>query len=344
MQALVKYGLEDGNVELRDAPEPQMDPRQVLLAVKAVGVCGSDLDMWHNTQSWRIKLPVILGHEFSGVIAQVGSEVKSWQVGDRVACETAAIVDGTCVYCLSGQYNLCPNRKGYGNQTDGAFTRYVVARPHILHRLPENVSFEQGALTEPNAVVYNALVEKSFIKPGETVVIQGAGAIGILAVQMARIRGAGTIILAGTERSKRRLEIGAELGARYTVNIEREDPVALVKSLGDGFGADVVVDCTGSSAALEQSLEMVRPAGRIVKPGWGREAMDFSLDPLVGKAVTLQGSFSHTYPTWEHVLALLRTHQINLDPVIGGIYPLPDWKQAFMDMERGANVKSVVVM
>src|SRR5512140_4005321 len=98
MQALVKYGLEDGNVELRDAPQPEPGPRQVLLEVKAIGVCGSDLDMWHNTQSWRIKLPVILGHEFSGVIEQVGPEVEGWRVGDRVACETAAYVDGVCCY------------------------------------------------------------------------------------------------------------------------------------------------------------------------------------------------------------------------------------------------------
>src|SRR5512140_2068133 len=170
MQAVVKFGHQDGEVEIRDVPEPTITPDQVLLDVKAVGVCGSDVHLWHENQSWPIKLPLVLGHEFSGVVAQVGDRVTGFKVGDRVTCETAAVVDGTCIYCLSGQYNLCPNRKGYGNQTNGAFTYYVVARPHILHRLPENVSFEQGALTEPNAVVYNALVEKSSIKPGETVV------------------------------------------------------------------------------------------------------------------------------------------------------------------------------
>ena len=343
MRALVKYGRQNGDVEVRDVPEPsKAGPDQVLIEVKAAGVCGSDIHMWREQQSWAVKLPLVLGHEFCGVVADVGSNVNGFQTGQRVACETAASVCGQCVYCLSGNYNLCPNRLGYGALADGAFTSYVMARPQILHHIPDNVPFEHAALTEPICVAYNALVEKTMMKPGDLVVIQGPGPIGIMALQIVRLRGAGTIVVLGTDADAHRLEVAAELGAHHTVNIQREDAAALVKSLGDGFGADLIVDCTGVSRALKQSMDLVRPNGRITKIGWGPQPLDFSLDPLVGKAVTLQGSFSHTYPTWERVLGLLSTGQVNLDPVIGGVYGLDEWEEAFSKMEEGHSVKSVL--
>ncbi len=344
MKALTKFGPQNGDVEIRDIPQPEPKPDEVLLEVKAAGVCGSDLHMWREHHSWEIKLPLVLGHEFSGVVVDMGKQVSGFQPGDRVTCETAATVCEECIYCRSGNYNLCPHRLGYGALIDGAFTRYVTARPQILHRIPDNVPFEQAALTEPICVAYNALVEKTSIKPGNTVVIQGPGPIGIMALQVARLRGAGTLVMLGTNADTRRLAVAAELGAHYTLNIQQDDPLALVRSLGDGLGADLVVDCTGVSRALQQSLELVRPNGCITKIGWGPQPLDFNLDPLVGKAVTLQGSFSHTYPTWERVLGLLSTGHINLKPVIGGIYPLEQWEEAFLAMESGVNVKSVLVM
>lgn len=345
MRALVKYGSQDGNVELREIPEPAKPaPNQVILEVKAAGVCGSDIHMWRENHSWAVKLPLVLGHEFCGVVAEVGSDITGFKPGDRVVCETAASVCNQCVYCLSGNYNLCPHRKGYGALADGAFTRYVAARPQILHRIPENVPFEHAALTEPICVAYNALVEKTSMKPGDLVVIQGPGPIGIMALMVAKLRGASTVIVLGTDADEHRLEVAAMLGATHVVNVQREDAAKLVRSLGDGFGANLVADCTGVSRALKQSMELVRPNGTITKIGWGPQPLDFSLDPIVGKAVTLQGSFSHTYPTWERVLGLLSSGQIDLKPVIGGLYGLSDWYEAFSRMEEGQNVKSVLVM
>ena len=342
MKAIVKYDRVDKAVEIRDVPEPVIGPDQVLLEVKAVGVCGSDVHMWREHQSWAIKLPLVLGHEFAGVIAEVGENVTGWQVGDRVACETAAEVCGTCSYCVSGNYNLCPHRLGYGALIDGSMTQYVAARPAILHRVPDHVPLEYAALTEPVCVAMNALVEKTTIKPGDLTVIQGPGPIGIMALQVAKIQGAGPIIVTGTDIDEHRLEVAAQLGADYVVNIQREDPLDLVRSLGDGFGADLVVDCTGVSAALQQAMALVRPNGRITKIGWGPQPLNFSLDPLVQKAVTLQGSFSHTFGTWERVIRLMGSGQLNLDPVIGGVYGIDDWETAFAKMEEGENVKSVL--
>ncbi len=346
MQALVKFDSRPDAVELRDIPEPPAPgPNEVVLEVRAAGVCGSDLHMWQENHSWEIRLPLVLGHEFCGVVADVGANVTKVSNGDRVACETAAQICHQCSYCLSGAYNLCPNRLGYGALADGAFTHYVTARAEILHPIPQGVPFAHAALTEPVCVAYNALVEKTAaMKPGDTVVIQGAGTIGIMALLVTRLRGASDIIVLGTNVDDHRLGVAAELGASRVINIEQEDPVEHVMSLGDGFGADLVVDCSGVSAALEQALALVRPNGLITKIGWGPQPLGFNLDPLVAKAVTLQGSFSHTYNTWERVLALMGSGQLNLDPVIGGQYPLDDWHNAFERMEAGDNVKSVLIL
>ena len=343
MRAVVKYGRQPGDVAVQEVPEPQMGPDQVLVEVGAVGVCGSDIHLWHENQSWAIQCPVILGHEWAGTIVDVGQNVGGWAPGDRVAVETAAFVCGQCRYCLTGAYHMCPHRQGYGNLIDGAMTRYVAVRPQILHRIPPNVPFTYAALTEPACVATQALTVNARVKPGDTVVIQGAGTIGAMALQLARISGAGTLIVLGTDVDAHRLEVAAELGAHYTLNVQREDAAALLRSLGDGFGADVVVDCTGVSAALKQALDLVRPLGTVVKIGWGPQPLNFSLDPLVAKAATLQGSFSHTYGTWERVLQLMASGQLNLDPMIGGIYPLDDWKAGFHAMEAGDNIKSVLV-
>ncbi len=344
MQALIKYGRADKNVELREIPQPpDPAPGQVIVQVRAAGVCGSDLHMWREHQSWAIKLPLVLGHEFCGTVAAVGAGVAGFREGDRVAVETAAEICGVCAFCHSGDYNQCPGRLGYGALHDGAFTQFVTARQQILHHIPDNVPFEHASLTEPICVAYNALVEKTpLIRPGDTVVIQGPGPIGMMALLVAKLRGA-KIIMLGTRHDALRLQVASQIGAARTLNIDEDDPLELIRSLGDGFGADLVVDCTGVSIALKTALELTRPNGIIAKIGWGPQPLDFSLDPLVQKAITLQGSFSHLHATWERALQLLSSGQIDLTPIIGGAYPLANWEEAFEQMEAGVNVKSVLL-
>ena len=345
MDALIKFGLADKEVELRAIPQPpDPEPHQVIVEVSAAGVCGSDLHMWRAHQSWEIKLPLVLGHEFCGRIAAIGTAVQHFKVGDRVAVETAAEICGGCAFCHAGNYNQCPHRLGYGALHDGAFTQYVAARQQILHHIPANVPDEHAALTEPICVAYNALVEKTpLIRPGDAVVIQGPGPIGMMALLLAKLRGASQIIMLGTDLDRQRLQIARQIGATATLNIDEDDPIELLRSIGDGYGADLIVDCTGVSIALKSALEMVRPNGIITKIGWGPQPLNFTLDPLVQKAVTLQGSFSHLHSTWERALALLSSGQIDLSPIIGGVYPLGDWQAAFEEMEAGSNVKSVLL-
>jgi alcohol dehydrogenase/L-iditol 2-dehydrogenase len=344
MKAIVKFGYGDREVEVREAPEPELEPGQVLIATKAVGVCGSDVHMWRNNQSWDIKIPVTMGHETAGVIVGVGDGVEGWSLGERVVCETAAFICGRCALCRTGRYNLCPDREGFGNLRDGAFAELLLAPPRVLHRIPEGVSFEEAAMTEPFAVAYNALVERSTVTPGDLVVIQGFGAIGALSLQVARLRGASTIVVLGTDRDELRLNKAREMGADYTVNVQREDASVVVGKLHDGLGADVVVDATGVSLALQQGLELVRPLGSIVKIGWGPQPLGFSLDPLVQKAVTLYGSFSHSWSTWERVLGLFESGSLDAQGVLGGVYKVEEWEEAFEAMESGRNIKSVIAM
>ena len=344
MRALVKFGDNDGDVEVRDIAVPDVLPGTVLIRTVAVGVCGSDLHMWRNKHSWPTRLPVALGHELAGTIAEVGENVDGWAVGDRVVCETAAYICGVCELCRTGHYNLCPWREGYGAIRDGAFSEFLLAEPRVLHRIPDGVSFEQAALTEPFSVAFNAVVERASITPGDLVVIQGIGAIGALVLQVARLRGAGTTVVLGTTIDEQRLQKALVLGADHIVNISTSDPAALIRSLGDGLGADLVVDATGVSIALAQSLELVRPLGSIVKVGWGPQPLGISLDPLVAKAVTLYGSFSHSWKTWERVLGLFATNKLDPSAVLGGVYPLSEWEEAFSAMEAGRNIKSVIRM
>lgn len=334
--AVVNYSSEPHSVELREFTRPEPGPEDVILAVEAVGVCGSDLHQWTSSHSWKVNYPVVLGHEFGGVIVAKGAAVKNWSEGDRVVSETAAVIDPDSPLSRAGLYNLDPTRKGFGYGVDGAMTRYVRVPARCLHRVPAGLPMEHAALTEPCCVAYNAVINNAKIRPGDRVIVLGPGPIGILCAAMARLHGA-QVALVGLERDKVRLEKAKAYGCEVIIG----DASAWAKQR-DGLGADGVIDAAGVSAALKAALELVRPNGWISKVGWGPQPLNFSLDPLVQKNITLQGSFSHNWPVWERVLALLASGQLDLKPVIGGVWGLEAWHEAFEKMHSGAIVKAVL--
>ncbi len=342
MKAVVNYAPEPGSVELREIAEPTPRAGEVVLRVRAVGVCGSDLHQYHGTHSWQVNYPVVLGHEFAGVIEVVGEGVQGWQVGDRVVSETAAGICEQCIYCRSGRYNLCPHRLGFGYGTHGAMTRYVRVPARLLHRIPENVSFEDAAMAEPCAVAAHAVLELSHIKPGDTVVVFGSGPIGVLCYQMARLCSPRWVALVALSTDGARLQMAESVGVAPILFADRDDLEGWVRRHTDGYGADVVIDAVGASAVLEPCLRVVRPDGQITKVGWGPEPLGFSLDPLVGKQVRLQGSFSHTWATWERVLYLMSSQQLRLAPM-RRLFPLSQWREAFHAMQERRTIKSMLV-
>lgn len=333
--AVVNFAPEAGSVEVREFERPQIGQDDVLVEVAAVGVCGSDLHQWTASHSWPVNYPVVLGHEFAGVVVETGRNVTAWKEGDRIASETAAVIDLDNPMSRQGLYNLDPTRKGFGYGVDGAMTNYARVPARCLHRVPEGLSLDHAALTEPCCVAYNSVVGNSRINPGDRVLVIGPGTIGILCAAIARLSG-GDVAILGLESDSARFEIAKQ----YSVT-----PLTDARDWAmdrDGLGADVIIDAAGVSATLKLALELVRPAGWITKVGWGPKPLDFSIDPLVQKNVTLQGSFSHNWPMWERVLALLANGQLDVDPIIGGRWSLEEWNDAFEKMHTGQIVKSIL--
>ena len=334
--AVVNYAEQKGSVDIREITKPKIGDEDVLLEVVNVGVCGSDLHQWTADHSWKVNYPVVLGHEFGGYIAEVGNRVKDWKAGDKVVSETAAVINPNNPLSRQGLYNLDPDRKGFGYGVNGAMTKYVKVPARCLHRVPEHLSFEQACLTEPCCVAYNAVVNNSKIKPGDRVIVLGPGTIGILCAAIAKLCGA-EVAVTGLQTDMHRLNIAKKYGCEIIVG----DAMAWVKQR-DGLGADCVIDAAGTSITLKIALDLVRPNGQITKVGWGPQPLNFSLDPLVQKNVTLQGSFSHNWPVWERVIALMASGQLDVQPIIGGVWSITEWHEAFEKMHKGEVVKSVL--
>jgi alcohol dehydrogenase/L-iditol 2-dehydrogenase len=334
--AVVNFAPEKFSVELRDVELPTIGEDDVLLEVAAVGVCGSDLHQWTADHSWPVNYPVVLGHEFAGHIREVGPRVVGWQSGDRAVSETAAVIDPLNPLSRQGLYNLDPTRKGFGYGVNGAMTRYARVPARCLHRVPDSLPLERACLTEPCCVAFNAVVGNSSIRPGDRIVVMGPGPIGLLCAAMARLQGA-EVAVAGLARDRTRLAIAEQYGCTALVNDLHDWAKAV-----DGLGADGVIDAAGTNATLQIALELVRPAGWITKVGWGPGPIGFTLDPLVQKNVRLQGSFSHNWPIWERVIHLLDSGQLDVSPIVGGIWPLDQWHTAFEAMHSGEIAKAVL--
>lgn len=334
--AVVNYAPEKGSVEIREIEKPVIGEEDVLLEVANVGVCGSDLHQWTADHSWPVNYPVVLGHEFAGNIVEIGSRVINWKEGDRVVSETAAVIDTNNPMSKIGLYNLDPTRKGFGYGVNGAMTRFVKVPARCLHKVPDEIPFEHACLTEPCCVAYSAVVENTGLKPGDRVIVLGPGTIGILCAAMARLCGA-QVAIVGLEADRHRLDIAKQYGCETIIGDATEWAFKR-----DGLGADCVIDAAGSSITLKIAMQLVRPNGKITKVGWGPQPLGFNLDPLVQKNIRLQGSFSHNWPMWERVLALMASGQLNVKPIIGGVWPVTDWHTAFEKMHKGEIVKSIL--
>lgn len=343
MKAVVKYAEKDGATELRDnVPIPEIGPNDVLVKVNSIGICGSDPHMHHNNVSYPVDVPLILGHEFSGVIEKKGKNVTKYKEGDRVTSETHAEYCGECLMCKTNNYPLCKDRKGFGFGVDGAYADYVKVPERILHRVPENISLDEAALTEPLCVAYNLVVKNMTVNPGDSVVVIGPGPIGILSAKMCSIAGASDIIVVGTKGDEERLEKAKQYGATMTLNSSKDDVLSIIKEKNEGYGADVVIDAAGPASTLKLAIETVRPEGIVNKIAWGPKPINYSLDPIIEKAVTIRGSFSHTWDVWEKSLKLLENNQVDLSGLITHTLDLKDWKKGFDLVESREGLKVVL--
>ena len=343
MKAVVKTDVGMDNMEYMDIPEPEVSGDLVKIKVAYSGICGTDLHAFKGTYP-STKPPVILGHEFSGIVTEVGPDVKKIKVGDRVTSETTYKTCGVCPMCLSKDYNLCGNRQGIGTQINGSMAEYLVNREESIHVLPDSVSLKSASLTEPLACGVHAVLEKGNVQAGDVCVVFGAGAIGQMVAQVAKGQGA-TVIVAGLTHDKNRFELAKQAGVDRCVDQQTEDLKQIVMDMTNNVGADKCFECSGAVPALNKALEIVRRKGTVVQMGVFEHSHEtIWTDLILHREIVYVGSRSQKPSSWVTALKLMEEKKVVPETIIGEYVTLENWRQGFDNMIKGEVTKGVIVL
>jgi L-iditol 2-dehydrogenase len=341
MRALRKLKNGKGNVEIAEIEIPQLSDNEVLIQVERAGICGTDVHIYHDKFD-KVRPPVTLSHEFCGIVVEVGPAVSGWNKGDRVTCETSAHYCGSCPFCQKGQTQLCDGRLGYGYSKDGAFANYIKVQHHLLHKLPDHISFTEGALCEPLAVATHVVMERSSVKEGDIVLVAGPGTIGLLVLQVVLNTGARAIV-AGLKKDEERLQLASKLGAEFTVEVDTEDLTAYISDITKGSGVDIAYDCTGSAGGVKGCLSALRKGGEFVAVGLLGQTMNFDLDQVTLREINIKGCFAHNHGSWEKAINLLNLKKIDLKSLVSAELPLQRWKEAFEMFQKCDGLKVLLL-
>ena len=339
MRAIMKTSVGVGNVELKETDEPKVLAGQVKIKVEYVGICGTDVKIRAN-KAWS-NPPVILGHEYSGTVYEIGEGVTEVKPGDRVVSETAQIICGKCAHCINGTYLMCKDRLSIGYGTHGAFADYIVVREAIVHKIPDNVTLEEAALCEPLAVAAHAVFDLTTLLPTDYVVVLGCGAIGLLTAQVVKAWGA-TCIITGLDNDSHRLKMAKELGFEHVINVQKTDITSEIMKITNGQGADYVFDCTGSKVAISEGINMLKRRGTMVQIGLTDQVLEIPYASLFQNEQTIKGSFGHKWNNWRQALQLLEQKKVETKPLISDIFPIDEWEQAFDKAERLEGIKILI--
>ena len=348
MKALVKTDRGPGHLSLLDWPVPQIGDNDLLIQVKAAGICGSDLRMKNLGNSENLRPPVVVGHEFAGVIAQVGKNVRGFQVGQRVVSDNSGDLCGQCDMCARGNYLMCAHRVGLGSGMDGGFAPYVKISGHLLsvnpqslYTIPDNVSFEEASLMDPICNAYKAVAEESSLMPGQDILIFGLGTIGLLAVKIAHLMGAGRIIAVNRSHNERRFQIAREFGATDVICSKEEDVIQRVTDITRGEMVPILIDCAGQNQILEMALTLLQKGGEFIKVGYDANPVNVSLDRYVNKGIRIQGHFAYDYMGWKNCLKLLELGKLDVRSIITHRLPLQQWEEGFRLVENREGIKVI---
>jgi len=324
-------------MELVDMPVPEYGPEDLLIRVKACGICGSDVHGFDGSTGRRLP-PIVMGHEAAGVVEAAGSAVHDIRPGDRVTFDST-VSCGDCFFCRRGQINLCDNRQVLGVSTPefrrhGAFAEFVTVPRRISYKLPDSVPFDHAALIEAVSVAVHG-VNRTPVTLGDTGVVVGSGMIGLLTIQALRLAGCSTIIAVDLEDGK--LGIARSLGANHTFNPLRDDVAAAVKELTGGIGADCAIDCVGATSPIKTCLSVVRKGGAVTLIGNITPNIELPLQAAVTREITLYGSCASNgeYP---QCIDLLSKGLIRVDPIISAKAPLAEgasWFERLYGKEPG---------
>ena len=329
-----------GVIKVKEVPVPEIGDDEVLIKVKYTGICGTDWSIYNGWYS-ADKLPMIPGHEFSGEIAQLGKNAQNLKEGDRVTADINMSC-GTCFYCVRGDKLLCDNFTQLGIHTDGTFAEYVKAPWKQIHKLPENLSFEQGAFIEPvSCVIHSAKAMNARL--ASSIAIIGDG-LGVLHARMAVLRALAPVIVFG--KNRKRLQIAKEMGADYTFFMDEvDDPVAVVMDLTEGRGADYAIEAVGTTKTYEQAFAMLRRGGQLTAFGIAGEADTMSVRPfefvLGEKKVT--GSCAGVGSDWPDAMTLISSGRIDPRPLFSMKIPLEDLEWAMHELRKDPNLFKIFV-
>lgn len=326
---------------LTDRDRPVIDADEVLVRVDRVGICGSDIHYYQNGENSGnvVDFPHVLGHEAAGTVVETGDAVTDLSADDRVAIEPGRPCR-ECTYCRTGAYHLCKDMEYMSSPpVNGALTEYVAWPAEYLYALPDGVSLREGALVEPLSVAMHAC-EQGDVSEGDTVLVTGGGPIGQLVAEVAGWRGAETIAL--TDVVPEKLELAAERGVDYAVDVGSEDPVSVIREGVDEDGVDVVLESSGAESAIRTTTEAVKRGGTVVFVGIPIDApIPTDVNGIIGGEYTLKGSFrfNGTYPD---AIEGIRSGELDVDGIVSFEYPFADTQAAFERASEPPGVKGVV--
>jgi len=341
MKALMKVREGRGHVELREVPEPALKPNMVKIAVKFAGICGTDQHILHGT--YACNPPVVLGHEISGVVAETGGDVKSVKPGDRVTVlPSTGVTCGRCEHCRTGNYMFCPERKSIGSGIDGGFAKVVAVREDMVYKIPDHLSLEEAALTEPLACAVKAIEELVHIRVGDTVLLSGPGPIGLLCLSLLLVKGC-RVIVAGAAQDAGRLKIAADMGAHVIVDVSEQDLQEIVDRETGGRGVDVAVECAGAEGSVANCLRAVKKRGKYIQVGIIGREIRVAFDTILYKQLQVAAPYAHAIETFDRVMRIWEHRLVNVKPIITHRVPLSRWEEAFRICEEKTGGKVLLV-
>ncbi len=337
MKAAVTYATQ--NLKIETVPVPEIKENEVLIKVKACGICGTDPHIYNG--HFPAPKPLIQGHEFAGEVVKVGSSVTSVAVGDRVTADIN-ISCGNCYYCRTGQKLFCENIAQLGVHINGAFAEYVKAPESNVYQLPEGMTWEEGAYIEPLACVIRGQ-ERANVTMGDIVAIIGAGPMGLAHAIMAKLNGASKVIL--SEMNKTRLQKAKDLGVDFVVDASEKDPVQEVYNLTDGRGADVVFEVVGAIPTYQQALKMVRKGGTLVAYGAAPadKVMEIAPFDIFSKELTIVGSYAGTYGTWVKAIQLISSKRFNPKDIFSKTITLDHLEEGIKEADKNKDTIKILV-
>ncbi|OTB05090.1 hypothetical protein M426DRAFT_73031 [Hypoxylon sp. CI-4A] len=334
------------DVQFSDKPVPSLKgPHDVLVAVNYTGICGSDVHYWEHGAigTFVVKDPMVLGHESAGTVVEVGPSVKTLKVGDRIALEPGYPCR-RCPPCLSGHYNLCPDMQFAATPPyDGTLTGFWVSPEDFCYKLPDNVSLQEGALIEPLAVAVH-IVRQAVVTPGQSVVVMGAGPVGLLCAAVARAFGASKVVSVDIIESK--LNFAKYFCSTHTYISQRvpaeQNAANIIKAADLGDGADVVIDASGAEPSIQASLHVVRMGGTYVQGGMGKADITFPIMAMCQKEVTAKGSFRYGSGDYKLAVELVSSAKVDVKKLISGIVEFKEAEDAFKKVKQGEVIKILI--